>query len=271
VQQDEDRAGRHLVALGDRRLAYIDRGVGQPVVILEAGSGGSSATWTKVIDPVAAFTRVIAYDRAGRGGSDPVATPRSSADVVADLHCLLERARIAGPYVLVAHSYGSYHVRLFAHRYPSEVAGVVFVDVVIPEYLPPALALLPPETPGESPEITLTRRVLTQITQGRDEQCDSEGMDRGACWVQVRACGSLGDRPLVVMTAGRLAPHAADFPADLGARLDALWFTMQRDLNHLSSRGTHILVAESGHDLADEQPAVIVSAIRQVVATVRSA
>jgi pimeloyl-ACP methyl ester carboxylesterase len=77
---------------------------------------------------VAEFARVCSYDRAGVGESDPASTPRTSADVVADLYALLGAAGVPEPYVLVGSSFGSMVIRLFASTYPEEIAGLVLVD-----------------------------------------------------------------------------------------------------------------------------------------------
>jgi pimeloyl-ACP methyl ester carboxylesterase len=68
------------------------------------------------------------YDRAGRGWSDPAANPPDGAQIATDLHTLLGRAHVPGPYVLAGHSFGGLYVRTYAARYPSEVAGLVLVD-----------------------------------------------------------------------------------------------------------------------------------------------
>ena len=41
---------------------------------------------------------------------------------------MLERAGVDGPYVLVGHSSADPYVRVFAARYPDEVAGMVLLD-----------------------------------------------------------------------------------------------------------------------------------------------
>ena len=89
---------------------------------------------------VAATTTVCAYDRAGHGRSDE-AGPQDGIALATDLHTLLERAGVAGPYVLVGHSSGGPYVRVFAARYPDEVAGMVLLDAqpadaftALPEY-----------------------------------------------------------------------------------------------------------------------------------------
>src|SRR6516162_4674230 len=63
--------------------------------------------------------------------------------VAQDLHELLQRAPVTGPYVMVGHSIGGEYVRVFTARFPSEVAGVVFVDSTHPEQREPALMLSP--------------------------------------------------------------------------------------------------------------------------------
>ena len=67
-----------LVDVGGRRLALRDAGAGRPAVVLDAGLGWTSDAWGWVQDDIARFTRVVSYDRAGLGASDPAPTPRTS-------------------------------------------------------------------------------------------------------------------------------------------------------------------------------------------------
>ena len=99
--------------------------MGGPTVVLEAGHGNDSTIWLSVQVAVGPDTRVCSYDRANApgGASDPAPTPRTAEEVVADLHALLAAAEVPGPYVLVGHSLGGLFVRLYAGRYPDEVAG----------------------------------------------------------------------------------------------------------------------------------------------------
>jgi pimeloyl-ACP methyl ester carboxylesterase len=117
-----------LVDVGPYRLHLECSGSGGPTVILEPGAGGSAATMGLVAPAVAGETRVCVYDRAGRGWSDPAARPPDGAQIATDLHALLERAHVPGPYVLAGHSFGGLYVMTYAARYPDEVAGLVLVD-----------------------------------------------------------------------------------------------------------------------------------------------
>jgi pimeloyl-ACP methyl ester carboxylesterase len=120
-----------LVDVGGWRLHINCTGVArpwQPTVILESGVGDFSVEWSLVQPRVAEVARVCSYDRAGDGWSELGPHPRTMRQVVYELHTLLEKAGERPPFVLVGHSYGGWLVRLFASRYPAEIAGMVLVE-----------------------------------------------------------------------------------------------------------------------------------------------
>ncbi|WP_329475431.1 alpha/beta hydrolase [Kribbella sp. NBC_01484] len=117
-----------LVDVGPYRLHLECTGSRGPIVILEPGGGGSAASMGLIAPAVARDSRVCVYDRAGRGWSDPAASPPDGAQIATDLHNLLDRAHVPGPYVLAGHSFGGLYVRTYAAKYPEEVAGLVLVD-----------------------------------------------------------------------------------------------------------------------------------------------
>jgi pimeloyl-ACP methyl ester carboxylesterase len=106
---------------------------GNPTVILDTLSGGSSVNWGWIQPEIAKSTRVCSYDRAGFGWSDPIATPPSFQQTVTDLHTLLAKAGLIGPYILVGHSKGGLIARGYAASYPAEVAGIVLIDASQPD------------------------------------------------------------------------------------------------------------------------------------------
>ena len=105
-------------------------GSGGPTVVLEYGLGGPVNTWQGIFPEIAKFTRVVQYHRPGYGRSDAPWGPYNFTNTATNLRTMLQRANIPGPYVLVGHSLGNAHIRAFAHLYPSEVAGMVFIDPV---------------------------------------------------------------------------------------------------------------------------------------------
>jgi len=114
--------------VGPYRLHLECVGSGGPTVILEPGGGGSAASMGHIRSAVARDSRVCVYDRAGRGWSDPASSPPDGVQIATDLHTLLARAHVPGPYVLAGHSFGGLYVRTYAAKYPDEVAGLVLID-----------------------------------------------------------------------------------------------------------------------------------------------
>jgi pimeloyl-ACP methyl ester carboxylesterase len=107
-------------------------GQGSPTVVFESGLANMSADWGNVQPTVAATTRACAYDRAGIAWSDASPGPRDPRQIATELHTLLGNAGEAGPYVLAGQSFGGLYVRVFADRYPDEVAAMVLVDASHP-------------------------------------------------------------------------------------------------------------------------------------------
>lgn len=114
----------HLQTMG--QLPESTTGIAAPTVIFEHSLGGSEGYL--LIEAIAKLTRVCIYDRAGYGWSDRSPHPRTSQQIVTELDTLLTRANIQPPYILVGDSFGSYNVRLYAHRFPEKVVGLVLTD-----------------------------------------------------------------------------------------------------------------------------------------------
>jgi pimeloyl-ACP methyl ester carboxylesterase len=122
-----------LIDVGGHRLHLYCTGSGSPTVVLEPGGGASSSDMAWIAPAVARDTRVCVYDRAGRGWSDPADGPQDGVHIAADLHTLLERAEVPGPYVLAGHSFGGLYVQSFAAQFPDQVAGLVLLDSTAPK------------------------------------------------------------------------------------------------------------------------------------------
>ena len=122
-----------LASVGRHRLHYRCEGAGVPAVILEAGIGASSLTWSRVQPAIAQMTRVCSYDRAGLAWSEAASTARSIDTLVNELRLLLQAAGVSPPYVLAGHSFGGLVLRAFTRTHREEVAGLVFVDPLHPD------------------------------------------------------------------------------------------------------------------------------------------
>lgn len=123
-----------LVDVGGHRLHLRCVGSGAPAVIFDAALGGSSLSWSLLLDDVGAITRACAYDRAGFAWSDPGPMPRTAGRIADELYTLLCAGDVPPPYVLVGHSFGGLVVRLFAARHRALVAGLVLIEPAIPDH-----------------------------------------------------------------------------------------------------------------------------------------
>ena len=116
-----------MIDLGGYKLHMIDSGQNHydPTVVIETGAGESCLGWQLIQPEIAKFARVISYDRAGYAWSDASPFPRTSENIIKELHTMLHNANVPGPYILVGHSFGGLNIQLFANTYPGEVAGVI--------------------------------------------------------------------------------------------------------------------------------------------------
>lgn len=256
------------VDIGGYRLRIQCIGSGSPTVVLDAGLGDDLSVWSRVQPEVASLTRVCAYTRAGlgsgRAGSDPGPLPRSSGRLVSELHTLLANSCLPPPFVLAGHSLGGGNVRLYADRYPQEVAGIVTVDGFQPDFNAGVgvrlsmdlVALLDAEW----------ERGLAGAAKGvRDE---AAALEQGAA--EVRQIGAPPPVPFVVLAAAKVQPLEGATLADAAA-IQAVWVDLQTALAASIPNSTLTIVPDSGHYIELERPDTVIDAIRSVVDEVHAA
>ena len=282
-----------LIDVGGHRLHLNCIGSGSPTVVLEPGAGEMSSNLGWITPAVARGTRVCAYDRAGRGWSEPADTPQDGAQIATDLHTLLHRGHVPGPYVLAGHSFGGLYVLTFAARYPDEVAGMVLLDSTAPKPAAPKPAAPGAVQPadGGRPDVLGRASALVSASArlglgrlyarfdvgslppgSRDEARASiatpdnlrstidEYVQANTSMQQAAELRDFAGKPLVVLTAG--------------SGSDSAWSAKQDRLAALSPDSVHRVVAGATHEMlvADEKAAAgTTQAILEVVSSVRGA
>jgi len=250
--------------IGGRRLFLRCTGHRSPTVVFE---GGLTTDWYELQNQLSEFTRVCSYDRPGgpASRSDPAPIPRTARDFVADLHALLRTAHVPGPYVLAGHSNSGLFTQLYASTHPRQVAGLVLIDAVHPAYHKRQLALLKPLLP---PDVWEAPRREAMTPPHR--LVDPQGVDIWTSERQTRVAlqrSPLRPMPLVVLAHGRVDPSPPGWP---GEEVERLWQELQRELAQLVPGGRLVIATQSGHDIQDEQPELVLDAIRDVVRAVRA-
>ena len=121
------------VAISTGQLAYIDRGAGQPILLIH-GFPLDHTMWDAQIDVLAAHARVIAPDLRGFGQS-PLGSADSEhgismeryADDLVELLDAIDPA-VTEPIVLVGFSMGGYIAWQFVRKYPQRLRALVQCD-----------------------------------------------------------------------------------------------------------------------------------------------
>ncbi|MCE7990997.1 MAG: alpha/beta hydrolase [Roseivirga sp.] len=285
-----------MISVGSHKLHLDCRGEakeGAPTIILEAGLDpmGGSILWSGLIDSIASFGRVCTYDRAGIAWSEIGPGPRVADKLVDELHALISKSGENGPYLLVAWSMGGPYARLYAKRYFDEMAGLVLVDSSHPEQferlpanesfsLPPTWLL---KTVPLLRKVGIMRNVmkrelnfpqlapekqaaLYKVSAGSISTVLTEFTNILESLEQAAQVTSLGDLPLTVLGAVD-PPDASQVGFITQEQLiegQKAWVGMQKEIAAISTRGKFVGVPESGHYIHFDQPAVVLSEIREM-------
>lgn len=248
-----------------------------PTVIIETGAGTISPLYHWLQQGVSDLTKVCVYDRAGLGRSDESGLPRDSETIATALNTLLDKAEIKRPFVFAGHSIAGLYMRQYVELYPADVAGIAFLDASHPGqgealgmniedqlqtmeqqfsiakwfvrlglselYNPfladPAIQAYPAAVQAQL-EASFARLEYINASYAEMRDFDSAAKQAGRN-------ESLGDRPIVVITAGeKLAPEALPAGVDPDG-WQATWNSLQEDIGALSSNGQHVVMETANH------------------------
>ncbi len=275
------------------KLEAKSQALGKITVIIEPGLAGNCLSASLITPEIAKFARVITYDRAGQGWSDASPLPRTAENIVQDLHNMLQNADIAGPYILVGHSFGGITVRLFAAKYPDEVAGVILVDAShenafdqeksseksmqnivwqwyersrwyiqhyfgIERYMTELNAHQHSNKPITNRSYRKTPKFVALKLSNKVMDAKISELDNFplSCQQLKEANNGIKEKPLIVISAGKMRSSAVSTEK---------WANLQTDLATKSKFGKQIIADRSGHDIMTDQPEIIVRAVREMI------
>lgn len=251
----------YAVEHAGRPVQMTEMGTNEPALVLLSGLGDPAAWWFSVPSPeearphwqgdpqgdrsgiapqLAPVARVIAYDRAGVGGSAAPNHDRTWDEVYAELGAVLSVLHLTRPPVLVGHSLGGMIAYTYARRHLHEVGGLVLLDMTPPP--------LEPRPHGASPE----RLALTHFEPPEV------------------APHVLGDLPLALVSPGRastVAEVAWQQPTATQEALEAR-FRQRRERHEqvlqTSARSRAVWTSQAGHYVHLNTPEVVTAAILEV-------
>jgi pimeloyl-ACP methyl ester carboxylesterase len=231
--------------------------------------------------------------------------PRTAGRIADELRVLLDRAGVPPPFVAVGHSFGGFVMRIFARRYAADVSALVLVDPAHPEdWVNPA----PKEQVKIDRGLRLCRHGITAVRSGLARVVvvlvglgalnlargglsrEDEGIlapirrlppaDRKPLrrfWTQEKFYEALGSQIEFISVSAAEALEASaggygDLPLVTISSTDPGDYRLnQQDaLARLSTRGRHIIASNSGHWIQLDEPELVISVIRDVLAGVRA-
>lgn len=280
-------------------LHVLRAGTGLPPVWFESGIANSSLSWRLVQPEVGRVATTYSYDRAGLGWSAPHRGPCSLDGITADLHALLDELNAPRPIVLVAHSFGGYVARFYAHRFPAEVAGLVLVDPATPEeWMQPnrrqrrrlrraifftraagvlacfgfvrfglwLLVLRKKETPGPLSRFSQTlQRIRFELKKIPPEVLPlirSHWSRPGFYWAMAAHLQALPECARAVST--------CSLPKDIPVTvLSGAHQPPERLAEHAAIATRHVIASQSAHFVYLDEPELVVNAVRDVLLSVQ--
>ncbi len=274
-----------FIEINGKKVHFLCMGRGGPTVMLDAGLSADLNWWHLVQKESCKFARVCSFDRPGYGWSDAGQEPRTSKQIVQELHQLLHSTDMTPPpYILVGHSFGGANMQLYANTYPDEVFGLILVDacheeqsfeenssghsiltifknylfnstfshhvglsrLLMTENLRPYFSSLMPQ---ELRNVIVAKASSVKALKARD----NEMLFLKESLAQLKKSkNALFNKPLIIITSEE-------------TNKDSTWQAYQKELVSLSTLGKQIIAEKSSHMVNVDQPQIICAAIRELV------
>ena len=228
-----------------KRIAYINKGEGSPAIIMESGFDAGMETWDLLVDTLATYTKVYAYDRPGYGKSNMKDAPHSFEEVARQLHANLKVRKVKPPYVLVGYEAGALMVNMFVRLYPEEVKGVIMIEPAHPdifEYL-------------ENNEAILYGILVDKIDDG--QRLYELDMIKNSSEEFINAPG-FPDVPLTILMASRHSSLESEALKDKTLEY-------HEALKNMSAEGKRYLIPSTGRHIHRNEPDAVIEKILEVL------
>jgi pimeloyl-ACP methyl ester carboxylesterase len=264
-----DTPQAQYVNIGHHKLFMMQKGPAKApfTIVFEAGGGGSSRDWAKVMALLPTDIHAIAYDRAGYGKSEAGPLPRTMAQEVFELHELLKATKVNGPVIFVAQSLGGLLVRLYTKNYSKDVAGLVLLDpthesAVLGSMKYGGWTRIREKATGKTipePQIALA------TSPGYDSIADYMAEEFQNMYISSKNdLKKLANRPLIVIGAG-IRKQPPGTPDEQWKTLRSERDSQVESLTALSVNSKFILDSTSSHEIQNDNPAIVVQAIQSVI------
>lgn len=251
------------VDAGGHRLRMLVSGTGSPTIVLEDGIGNGIDLQADLQAELMKRSTVVTYDHAGTGGSESGPLPRDATQIARELRLALQDAGQKPPFLLMGSSIGADYIRVFAHQFPTDTAGLILLDPT-PEWerMFAWAELHAPariETYRQLVEETgAMMEVLMSVQEpGREAEWAAMDMTRAAA----RRALPLSGIPIVQIT-GAAGRQTSAISADKIRFFDE-W------LRQCLPQAKHVLALHSGHAVAITDRSLVLEEVSRMLTEVR--
>ncbi len=236
------------VAIGEDRFRVLATGTGDVTVVLVSGI----EYWSKVRPELEGLARVISYEFPEKGTLGGESARKTARETVLALHAMLKKVQAPPPYLMVGQSFGGALVRIFADSFPDEVVGLVLVDPFHEAFID-WLKIHQPE------HYESFRRNCARYASNWDELLED-----------LRRAQPPSKIPMTLLTAGQRqiredSPLEQSIKADDFVKGGQAILKAHREWVARASKGKHIVVPASGHEIPIDQPDFVAQAIREML------
>jgi pimeloyl-ACP methyl ester carboxylesterase len=276
-----------LYTVGGYSMHLYCTGQGTPTIILDSGLGDDFTSWAKVQPELSQVTRVCSYDRAGFGWSQTRPGRRDANTISAELHDLVLAAGIERPSILMGHSIAGLYLRSYAGHFPSDLAGLVFVDGATPlqdERVPQELVKIQDQQRKEMPWQKLLMTLGWYRVRGMCTKVPP-GFESYSLWIRAGSCvpsqlsaieneldaeqssgeetlhlGPFGSLPILIFSRD---PNvlASNWPLEVSKKNAIVWNQMQEEAKDLSTQSRRIIAKGSDHYVQIDRAELVIKEV----------
>ena len=281
----KERYSKHKVTIHGLQMAYIDEGIGDPIVFLH-GNPSSSYEWRNVIPHLVGMGRCIAPDLIGMGDSDKLPNSGPSSYRLVEhrkyLDAFLEALGIRHRVTLVLHDWGSALGFDWAYRHPHAIRAIAYMESFVKpidswdEWPEQAIALFQTIRSEAGEELVLgTNFVIETLLPAQclrklsDAEMDvyrrpyknpGESRRPTLTWPrEVPIAGEPSDVSEIIQTYGTWL-SSSDIPKLYIEAIPGVMFPSHRDFAKTWPNQTHVKI-KGGHFVSEDSPDEVGTAI----------